>query len=178
MLAMVRLLWPHSNLGPNPTAVLGLWHSFLEHISATDVERTVRQLAADGREHAPPIGVVVKAAVDRSDTLPEWDEVRSEILRAVRTYRPPPGELADPYAGPPASFWSHPAVARFMEHSWTEWRMASEDDGTFNAQQRDAYNAMKGRLSRERRNIAVGADTTAVDEGNVHQLPTPFKRIG
>lgn len=158
IVAVVRMLWPHSNLGGSATEVVGLWHSFLESYDRADVEAAVRELAAQGREHAPPVGVVVKTIAVRDTDIPGWDEVRAEILKAVARYRPSREEAArDPYAAPPAQFWSHPIVAEFMDGAWREWRMAAESDGTFNAQQREAWKALAARVERRSALVGVGA---------------------
>lgn len=158
VVAIVRMLWPHSNLGGNPGEVLGIWHSFLESYEPSEVEAAVRELAAQGREHAPPVGVVVRTVAERATEAPGWDEVRGEILNAIHRYRPRREDaMRDPYAAPPADYWSHPLVARFMDGAWNEWRMAREDDGTFNAQQREAWKALAARIERGTALNAVGA---------------------
>lgn len=157
VVAAVQLLWPHSNLGGEPSAVVGMWHSFLGEHDYQAVDAAIRELAAQGREHAPPVGVVVKTLAERTAIAPEWDEVRCEVLRAIATYRQPPGPQADPYAAPPANYWSHPLISLFMEGAWNEWRMASESDGTFNAQQREAWKALSARTQRGVALATVGA---------------------
>lgn len=154
--AAVRLLWPHSNLGGNPVDVISMWHSLLADQQHEHVDAAIRELAAQGREHAPPVGVVVKTLAERTAHAPEWDEVRGEVLRAIATYRPPRGS-ENPYAAPPAEHWSHPLVSVFMDGAWDEWRMASEGDGTFNAQQREAWKALAHRAQRGVALAAVGA---------------------
>lgn len=155
VLGIVRMLWPHSNLGHNPAEVLALWHSLLIDHQAGDVEHAVRELAATGREHAPPVGLIVRTVAERAADCPDWDEARAEILQALRTYRPV-GE-GDPYAGPPAGYWSHPILAAFMANGWNEWRLSREGNGTFQAQQREAWKAMAARAERGVALAAVGA---------------------
>jgi hypothetical protein len=158
ILTVVRLLWPHSNLGHNPQEVVGIWHSMLATADRESVELAVREQAAAGREHAPPVGVIVKSVADRTEDIPDWDEVEREIRRAISAYRPPRDVARlDPYAAPPADYWSHPAVARFMDGVWDEWRMAREDDRTFLAQQREAYKALRARAERAGSLRLVGA---------------------
>lgn len=156
VLGVVRLLWPHSNLGGNPHDVLGLWHSFLTSYEPAEVEAAVRELAADGREHAPPVGLVVRAVALRTADCPEWDEVRAEILQAIQRYRPATGE-GDPYAAPPADYWTHPLIAAFIGNSWNEWRLSRDGDGTFHAQQREAWKALAARAERGVALASVGA---------------------
>lgn len=158
VLAVVRLLWPHSNLGHNPNEVVGIWHSMLTVADRESVESAVREQAAAGREHAPPVGVIVKAVADRCEDIPDWDEAEREIRRAIGSYRPPRDVgRTNPYAPPPAEYWSHPAIARFMEAAWEEWRMAADGDRTFLAQQREAYKALRARAERAGSLRLVGA---------------------
>lgn len=162
VLAMVNMLWPHSDLGPDAAAVLALWHSFLRDLDAPGVEAAVRDLAAQGREHAPAVGVIVKTAADRATVAPDWDQVRQEILQGIVQYRPAPGPQADPYAAPPPSYWSHPLIAEFIDGAWNEWRLASEADGTFMAQQREAWKALAARAGRDIALRTVGAERASV----------------
>lgn len=158
ILAVVRLLWPHSNLGTNPSEVVGIWHSMLNTADRDSVENAVREQAAAGREHAPPVGVIVKAVAEREGDVPDWDEVEREVRRALVSYRPSREDArTNPYAPPPAGYWSHPAIARFMEFAWDEWRMSKEGDRTFLAQQREAYKALRARAERAGSLRLVGA---------------------
>lgn len=156
VLAVVRLLWPHSNLGRNPAEVVGIWASMLAAADRESVELAVREQAAAGREHAPPVGVIVKAVADREQDVPDWDEAELEIRRAISAYRPPTG-AGSPYAPPPPGYWSHPVIARFMDGAWDEWRMSGEGDRTFLAQQREAYKALRARAERAGGLQLVGA---------------------
>jgi hypothetical protein len=158
VLTVIRLLWPHSNLGQNPAKIVGIWHSLLHTADVQQVEAAVREQAASGREHAPPVGVIVKAIAEREQDAPDWDEVEREILRAIVSYRPPQdGKTFNPYAAPPDGYWSHPIVARFMDGVWDEWRLSHEGDRTFMAQQREAYKALRARAERSGGLALVGA---------------------
>lgn len=148
--AMVRLLWPHSVMAPKTPEV---WHPFLERLNRDEVEAAVRELAAGGREHAPPIGVIVQAAADRATDVPTWDEAWAEIDHAIRrrgSYRPPE----------PNDF-SHPVIGAFAIPVWTELcggpAPGTRDFGIHYAQQRDAYNALRNRAQRDVGLVAVGA---------------------
>lgn len=164
----VRMTWPHSNLGDRIEAVVEHWHlRFFRDVEYADALAAVLELGTSGREHAPPPGVILKASTVRAVDPPEWDEARAEILRAIRTYRAParnpdgsPRLVAsecDLFPAPPPEWWSHPILAAFMAGAWQEWRMAPVDDGTFNAQQRNAYAAMRDRSVRDVGLRAVGA---------------------
>jgi hypothetical protein len=153
---VVRGLWPHSNIDQGrPHHTARLWHSMLSDCDQASVEAAVKEQAASGREHAPPVGVIVRMVAERAADAPDWDEVQVEVLRAVRSYRPPPGP--NPYAAPPATYWSHPAIALFMEGAWDEWRMSTDGDRTFLAQQREAYKALRARAERAGSLSLVGA---------------------
>lgn len=154
VLAAVRLLWPHSNMGGDPGEVVGAWHAMLRAADRQAVEDAVREQAAAGREHAPPVGVVVRMVAERAHDAPDWDEVEREVLRAVRSYRPRHG---NPYAAPADEYWSHPTVALFMDGAWDEWRMSIDGDRTFLAQQREAYKALRVRAERAGSLSLVGA---------------------
>ena len=153
MLAVVRMMWPHSNLGDDAVAIVGLWHSLLERFDAGDVEAAVRELAASGREHAPPVGLVVKTLAERATDAPEWDETWSEVHRLIARF--------GSYRVPPEDEFSHPIVAAFARPAWRELCMApapgTGGHGTHEAQQREAYKAMRARLGRDGALVALGA---------------------
>lgn len=85
VLEVVRLFWPHSNLGDDPRRVLVVWSELLAPFERRTVEVAVRQLAESGREHAPPPGVVV-AAVRQREALPapSFDDMQLWLHRHVR----------------------------------------------------------------------------------------------
>lgn len=170
VLKLVKAAWPHSTLG-DPADSTRVWRALLEKFTPEQIADALKELAASGREHAPPAGVVLRTIVDRATAAPDFDEVHLEIVAAItgpRRYRPPRDVAAtDPYAAPPAEHWSHPTVAAFAEHVWNEWRMAPDsgcgDPGvasaarTFYAQQRDAYRALRTRVSRDASLAVIGA---------------------
>lgn len=176
---MVRVLWPHSQLGDDPRAVLKLWHAMLGGFEHEDVEAAVKEWAAIGERHAPLPGVLVAMVSRRAVELPEWDEVRDEVIRVSKTYRRPPDEggiyWGDPLGAgdpgrvaPPAEEWSHALVGQFMEGRWEEWRHHRLGDTTFYAQQRDAYNALRERVHRDVGLLAVGASRRRSELGRVN----------
>jgi hypothetical protein len=165
IVAMVRVLWPHSPLGDDPAVVLRLWRAMLGQLDAVEVEAALKEYAAAGERHAPAPGVILNMVAKRQTDLPEWDEVRDELLHAARTYRRPPDIegtriwKTDPAAEPPpVGYWSHPIVAEFMDGRWPEWRaQRAGTDTTFMAQQRDAYNALRARVERDTGLVMIGA---------------------
>jgi hypothetical protein len=109
VVAAIQLLWPHSNLGGAPADVVSMWHSFLGEFPHQAVDAAVRELSAQGREHAPPVGVVAKTVATRAVDPPDWDEVWTEIEQLLKRYHPgfPNRET------PPAGAFSHPLIAAF-----------------------------------------------------------------
>lgn len=157
VIAAVRTLWPHSNLGHDTEAVVRMWHSILSDFDARRVDGAIRELAAQGREHAPPVGVVAKTVADRIVDPPDWDEVVAEIEHLKRRYHPAlPGRET-----PPVAAFSHPSVAMFALGAWRELALGpapgTRDYGTFYAQQREAWKALAGRHQRGVALTAVGA---------------------
>lgn len=157
VLAMVRMLWPHSNLGDDPKAVAAVWHSMLVKTEAADVEATVRELAQTGREHAPPVGVIVSRLAERQTDAPDWDEAWEEIDRLKWRFHP----AFPDRSVPPADRFSHPLIAAFAIPAWRELCLGpapgTGDFGTFYAQQREAYRAMRARSERSVGLGVVGA---------------------
>ena len=148
--AMVRMLWQHSPMDPMTPDI---WHPMLERLDRADVEQAVRELAATGREHAPPVGVIIKAVADRTVDVPDFDSAWAEIQTLIRrngSYRPPEPED-----------FTHPAIAEFAIPAWQELCMAPapgvNGHSTHYAQQRDAYQARAGRARRDAGLAAVGA---------------------
>lgn len=148
VIAMVRMLWPHSQLGDDPAAVAAVWHSMLATADAAEVEATVRELAQTGREHAPPVGVIVARLAERLTDAPDWDEAWAEIERLKWRFHPGfPGREV-----PPPERFSHPLVAAFAVPAWKELCLGpapgTGDFGTFYAQQREAFRATRARAER------------------------------
>jgi hypothetical protein len=154
VVAAIQLLWPHSNLGGAPADVVSMWHSFLGEFPHQAVDAAVRELSAQGREHAPPVGVVAKTVATRAVDPPDWDEVWTEIEQLLKRYHPgfPNRET------PPAGAFSHPLIAAFAVPSWRELALGpasgTKDHGTFYAQQREAWKAF---AHRSQRSVALGA---------------------
>jgi hypothetical protein len=85
VVAMLKLWWPHSDLTASGiSATVDGWHEALGSFGAEEVERALRQLRDTGREHAPPLGVVV-AAVRRAQQPPppSFDDVQAYLSRNV-----------------------------------------------------------------------------------------------
>lgn len=154
ILAAVKRLWPYSNLGGAVDDIVDTWHSFLAAFDAHAVEGAIRELAAQGREQAPPVGVVVKTVAERTADVPDFDEAWTEIERLKNRYHPAhPGREV-----PPPERFSHPLVAGFAIPAWRELCLGpapgTKNFGTFYAQQREAWKAL---AHRHNRSVALGA---------------------
>jgi hypothetical protein len=167
VVAMVQALWSREPLALETPDV---WHPFLASLDLDEVEAAVRELHVNPDPYAgrgaPDVGMIVRKVAERADDSPDWDQARREILRAIQYYRPPRDvATTNPHAGPPADYWSHPLIAAFAEHAWDEWRMSpnpasdvtADAAGTFFAQQRDAYKALRARAARGKTLAVVGA---------------------
>lgn len=180
VLAAVRLLWPHSNLGDDPQAVIRMWHSFLSDLDYRRVDSAIRELAAQGREFAPAVGLVVKTVADRIVDSPDFDEVMDEVHRLLKRYHPAyPGREK-----PPAEAFSHPSVAAFARDAWRELALGpapgTNNYGTFYAQQREAYKALAARHQRGVALAAVGAPRRRSDLNRpdfLAALPRPSEAL-
>lgn len=83
ILAVVGAMWPHSKIGDPETAV-GVWHGMLAEVPRGDVEAAIKDLAGDGREHAPPVGVVVQAvALRRQGPPPSAEDAHRWLSRQM-----------------------------------------------------------------------------------------------
>lgn len=83
-MAIVRTLWPHSVLGPDPEVALATWEAMLADATAAEVSDALHKLAADGREHAPPVGVIAHAvAVARQSVAPGFDDFGEIKMRTL-----------------------------------------------------------------------------------------------
>jgi hypothetical protein len=152
ILAVVRMLWPHSNLG-HPGEATRVWHMMLERLDTADVEAAVKALATAGREHAPPVGVIVQAVCEHVTDAPDWDTAWRDIDRLIRRH--------GSYRVPAADAFCHPLVAAFAVPAWKELcagpAPGTREHGTHYAQQREAYRAMRARAQRGVALEAVGA---------------------
>lgn len=171
-MAVVRQSWPHSDIDRgDPAAALELWFAVLRGVEFMEAEAAIYELLASGREHAPPVGVIVKTVARRRDASPDWDEAWAEAQRMIRRRG-----MYDP---PAADDFSHPMIGAFAVRAWSELCLGPAEGtngfGTHYAQQREAYAAMRGRAQRDASLGLVGAprrrgelkrlDMTAITEG-------------
>jgi hypothetical protein len=152
VLAVVRVLWPHSVLGDDARTVLNAWHLMLESYGREDVEHAIRELATT-RDHAPGPGVVARVASERAVDAPDWDVAWAEVCRLIRSH----GRARTPSVGE----FSHDAVAAFALPAWRELcdgpAPGTREWGTHYAQQREAYRALRARGERGAVLRALGA---------------------
>jgi hypothetical protein len=166
LISAVRLLWPHSFLGGDDREVVLTWHGMLRDADAAEALAAVQELAAEGRDHAPPVGVVVKRVAERRSGLPEWDQAWEEmdtVIRRIGSSRP--WRLED---------FSHPAIAAFAVPAQKELCLGpapgTSGFGTHYAQQREAYKALAGRTERDARNALVGVRREPLEGGGLRRL--------
>lgn len=117
VVAVVRMLWPHSKLGNSSDEVVGIWHDLLGRFDRRIVEVTIRQLAESGREQAPPPGVVVSAVRQREALpAPSFDDMQAFLSQHARCFPyHEKGERALVAALESlAAHGSHEAVLRFV----------------------------------------------------------------
>jgi hypothetical protein len=156
-IAIVRMEWPHSNLGPDAQQVVAYWHSILHDFDTAEVEAAVKELIVSGLKFAPTAGDVAKLTVERRSPHPDWDQAWGEIDRLRWRYHPGfPGRET-----PPPERFSHPLIAAFALPAWKELCLGpapgTKDFGTFYAQQREAWKALAARSERGVALAAVGA---------------------
>jgi hypothetical protein len=148
--AMVQALWPHSAMLPSTPDV---WHHFTGSFGFDEAEGALRDLLAEGREHAPPVGAIVRRCAEREVCAPDWDEAWREALRLM--------PRVPTTAVPTERDFSHPAVAAWAVPAWAELRFGPAEGtggfGTHYAQQREAYRAVAAREQRSRALGMVGA---------------------
>jgi hypothetical protein len=119
--ARVAQFWPHSAW---PVATCHGAESLLLDLPARVVVAAVEQLAVEGREFAPPPGLVrQRACVLLADPMPDADRALAEVNAAVRN----PGAYGHPV-------WSHPAVGATVD-AMGGWQAvcASENPDAFRA---------------------------------------------
>lgn len=172
LLTGVKILWPHSQLGA-PAEALRMWHALLVDVTPEEAEDAVKELALAGRDHAPGPGIVAAKVADRRAGVPEWDQAWEEVCALLRpgAYRKPQG---DPYGPPPASAFSHPAIAAWAIPAWKEIARGpapgTSGFGTAYAQARESYKAMAARTERDHRLALARVDSPRIEGGGMRRL--------
>lgn len=148
---VVKLLWPHwrdPSSRDEIRALVTIWRPLLDDVPPDIAVAVVQQLAADGREHPPPVGVIRDRAIDmaaaaRGDIVPDPDQAWAEVQEAIR---------AGGYQQPP-DHWSHPVVTSTVRTiTWSQLCLSTNQETTrahFLHSYRDAkarYHAERGRL--------------------------------
>jgi hypothetical protein len=171
IMAMVRVLWPHSVLYPEGQATLALdvWAGILDDVSLTAATAAVQALAHEAREFPPPVGVIGSKAADlvaasRGELPPDAGDAWGVVEKLMLCYDPPA-----------TSGYPHPAIATAVER--LGWPMLRElagaqreglasvrDIATVRAQFRDVYREVVAAQAAERHMPrAVRAELTAGD---------------
>jgi|SRR4051794_41444604 hypothetical protein len=132
--ALVKMLWPHSDLGPSDEAVAKLWFSRLVPFEAEVVVSAITKLSDEGREFAPPLGVIVhRINQELQDPPPSFEDMMQFIGRHGRClpYR-------DGYNTPEdtalaieclARKGAHEAILRFVAEQGV-WALRTVPDGS------------------------------------------------
>lgn len=88
-IAYCRVLWPHSRVADTEQATVILaWRGLVADLELRHVRAAIDKLAAEGREHAPPPGVIRRIATrfredSQTGDLPSADEAWAEVLREI-----------------------------------------------------------------------------------------------
>lgn len=160
VLALILAVWPRVDQPDNAPDV---WAGIFVNVEFGDVMAAVQEYIAAGSAFPPSASEVLALVTERATDVPEWDEALAEIEMALKRYRLPRGTVVSSerelHAGPPDDYWTHPALAIFMQGNvWFEWKMSPERDRrTFLAQQREAYKALRARASRDMGLLLVSA---------------------
>ena len=167
-------LWPHSRQQPSGEhmeVVYELWR-WLTYAEAVEA---LKALAADGREHAPPPGVVVAKASERRDGgTVEFDQVWEVFERANRlgAFH----EVPHPDARARLEADTSPEVLAFVQRHYRDYAMSGGSDGdpvgVVRKQLRDLWEQRKGRRESEAAHGLIGVTPLRrVDSPGLRALP-------
>lgn len=118
VVGLITRIWPHL---PFVDGMWPTWRRLLDDLDAALVIAAVDDLATDGREFAPPPGMVRRRAIEMrtsvsGDGAPDGDQALTEVLAAIRAV----GIYGTPE-------WSHPAVGTAVR-ALGGWQAACMDD--------------------------------------------------
>lgn len=138
--AMVAL-WPHFK--PRPTT-FALGDRLLGPLDARAVAAAIEQFSLEGREFAPPLGLVARRAHElvtqvRGESVPDAHQALSEVTEWIRKV----GVYGTPE-------WSHPAIGGTVE-ALGGWEATCLDDNpeAYRAHFLRLYEVMRARVERE-----------------------------
>lgn len=139
--AMVTAAWPHYKPIPE---TFSLGQRLLGPLDARAVAAAIEQFSLEGREFAPPLGLVARRAHElvahvRGESVPDAHQALGEVQDRIRRV----GSYGTPE-------WSHPAVGATVD-AMGGWRSACRDDNpeAFRAHFLRLYDVMRARVERE-----------------------------
>jgi len=120
------VLWPHARQQASTDhleVVYELWSS----LDAQEVQSALKALAADGREFAPPPGVIVQKVAHRQEPAVGFDEVWQAFERANRlgAFH----EIPRPDARARLASECSPGVLEFVERHYRDYAMSGGPHG-------------------------------------------------
>ena len=120
------VLWPHARQQASADhleVVYELWSS----LDAQEVQSALKALAADGREFAPPPGVIVQKVAHRQEPAVGFDEVWQAFERANRlgAFH----EIPRPDARARLAGECSPGVLEFVERHYRDYAMSGGAHG-------------------------------------------------
>lgn len=146
---MVLASWPHAGSGWTPEAI-EVWESLFLDLDYAQVLVAVQALAAEGREFAPPPGLIRRRAIELVSPIPDadqaWAEVRREIqrvgsLRGTVKFQFGEETVIEPH-------WSDPLIGEVADAmGWDAlWQSENEiaDRAHFIKMFRDAHERRRG----------------------------------
>jgi len=166
VMAAVQILWPHSPLYPNGHASLAVdvWLTMLNDLDADATLACVQSLAADGREHAPAVGLIRSRTVETVARLtggdvPSIGQAVEEVMREISRV----GRYGSPC-------FSHPAISTAVtQQTWSALCNSTNMDVTL-AMFRRIYETHATRSQREMslppqaRNVLNGVGIRSIEE--------------
>lgn len=139
--AMVSAAWPHSKPMPETFA---LGQRLLSPLDVRAVTAAIEQFSLEGREFAPPLGLVAKrahelAAKAAGEGIPDPQEALAEVYQRI--------QRGGFYSTPE---WSHPAIGATVEAmgGW-EATCLDENPEAFRAHFLRLYGTVQARTERE-----------------------------
>jgi len=139
--AAIAVLWPHFDA---PPATFALGQRLLGPMDARAVAAAIEQLALEGREFAPPLGLVARRAHElvrevHGERVPDAAQALHEVYDRIARVG---------FYGIPT--WSHPAIGAAVE-AMGGWPSTCRDDNpeAYRAHFLRVYDTVRGRLERE-----------------------------
>ena len=166
------VLWPHARQQAS-TDHLEIVYELWSSLDAREVQAALKALAADGREFAPPPGVIVQKVAHRQEPAVGFDEVWAVFERANRigAFH----EIPHPAARDKLAAGTSPDVLAFVERNYRDYAMSGGPDGdpvgVIRAQLRQLWEQGQGRRQAEAAHTLAGVprlrriDTAQIEGG-------------